>query len=97
MTSFEPTLGPCDTEQAEILDQLAASNLRFVMCGHTHRRAVARYGELVVVNAGALTECDRPGFAIVDFDHGHVEFFEFGATASTCAEVAHRMSFCRGS
>jgi predicted phosphodiesterase len=59
---------------------IAARRHRFVVAGHTHRRMVRRFGDLVVVNAGTLAG-DAAGCAILDLDRGAVDFLDLTGPA----------------
>ena len=50
---------------------------RFGVGGHTHQRMVKRFGPLTWINPGALFDHHAPCFALVDFERGRVEFYNF--------------------
>lgn len=54
---------------------VGAGQYRFVVNGHTHRRMVRTIGGLTLLNAGALTNEERPGFLIADFKAGRAECY----------------------
>ena len=63
---------------------------KLVIAGHTHERMVARFGDITVINAGALeVKTDSPTVGIVDFTEREVRFFDIDAEsgAVTQAEV----------
>ena len=64
----------------EVNDDLQAlmreSKVEIVVAGHTHRRMVRRFGDLVVINAGTLLRTHDPGFAVADFESRTVRFFD---------------------
>lgn len=67
---------------------LTDSAYRCVLAGHTHRRMVRRLGGVTFINAGTLARDGEPGYAIVDFASGHVEFRQWhGAAGFTAPEV----------
>lgn len=70
------------------LARLIRDGPRFVLCGHTHKHMVRDFGELTVINAGALTLSHAPGFTLIDFEAGHVEFHAFGAPQDAPAQVS---------
>jgi hypothetical protein len=47
-----------------------------VVAGHTHRRMVRRFGDLVIVNPGTLLKAHEPCFAVVNFDARAVQFLD---------------------
>lgn len=47
---------------------------RFVINGHTHTPMVRTFGQLTIINAGTLSQHDRMGCGVVDFERGNVEF-----------------------
>ena len=51
---------------------------RFVINGHTHRRMVRTFDGLTIVNAGTLRADHQPGFLIVDFGAGVVQYYDVG-------------------
>jgi predicted phosphodiesterase len=55
---------------------LRAGHHRIVVGGHTHRRMVRRFGDLVFVNAGTLQTGRDPCCAVMDLDAGTVEFLD---------------------
>jgi predicted phosphodiesterase len=57
--------------------RLIRSGFRFVLCGHTHNHMVRHFGQLTVVNGGALTQAELPGFTLIDFEAARVEFHAF--------------------
>lgn len=50
--------------------------VRFLINGHTHTKMVRRLGALTILNVGTLQWGYSPGFAVADFEHGEVQFFE---------------------
>jgi predicted phosphodiesterase len=79
-----------NTEFQELLGNDA---LRFVVCGHTHRRMVRDFGRLTVVNPGPLSDVLRLGteigFGVADFETNAVQFYDFfdGHVAQTGERV----------
>lgn len=55
---------------------LAEDYFRVMIGGHSHRRMVGAFGDLVVINAGTLRGDHEPCFALVDFEARHVQFFD---------------------
>ena len=64
------------------LQRLMQSEYSFVLCGHTHRRMVRRFGALTVINAGTLHFAHTPGFGVVDLDARFVQFHELAPDGS---------------
>ena len=66
---------------------------KFVIAGHTHQRMVARFGEVTIVNAGALeVKTDPPTVGIVDVDKREARFFDIDAESGTVTEAeVHRL------
>ncbi len=65
-------------EQESELQQLIHENrYRFIINGHTHFKMVRQFGQLRVINAGTLKRAHGSGFAVVDFEKGYVQFYEF--------------------
>lgn len=89
MTFFDPHVGPEGDDQLRALFGLAAAEHAFVLCGHTHRRAIASVGRQWFVNAGALTFSKRSGFGWIDFERREAEFFDF-ATPMTSGDRGDR-------
>lgn len=69
---------------------LASEQYRFVVNGHTHRRMVRRFGQLMVINAGTLFRENEPCFAVIDLDAGRVQFFDVAGAEILPAGV-HRL------
>jgi predicted phosphodiesterase len=62
-------------------------HIKLLIHGHTHLRDVAKYGELVVINAGTLlNERFLPTVGVIDFDAGMVQFFDIEGKTVTLAE-----------
>jgi predicted phosphodiesterase len=56
---------------------LGEASVRWMVCGHSHRRMVRRIGSLTIINAGTLHRDHDPCFGIVDFGAApSVTFFE---------------------
>jgi len=53
-----------------------ANEHRFIVNGHTHRRMIRTVGDLTILNAGTLRADHQPGFLVVDFDAGAVQFYD---------------------
>ena len=75
------SVGPDDYGYAlesntELQELLRERRYRFVVCGHTHRRMVRRFPNLVVVNVGTLNRQHDPCCVIIDFKLGHAELFD---------------------
>ena len=61
---------------------------RLLIAGHTHQRMVARFGEVTVLNAGALeVKTDPPTVGIVDFDRREARFFDIDPTSGAVTEA----------
>jgi putative phosphoesterase len=52
---------------------------QLVVGGHTHRRMVRRFGDLLFINPGTLSAGDQPCCAVLDLDDGTVEHFDLAA------------------
>lgn len=89
MSFFDPHVGPDGDDQLRALTELTAAEHDFVLCGHTHRRAIAPVGRQWFVNAGALTFSKRSGFGWIDFERREAEFFDF-ATSIVAGEHGGR-------
>ncbi|HJL43249.1 MAG TPA: metallophosphoesterase family protein [Myxococcales bacterium LLY-WYZ-16_1] len=84
MSFFRPHHTEQDLQYLAALHPLRAGPWDFMLCGHTHQRMVRDLGDLWVINAGALTYSDCPGFARVDFEARRVRFWDFqGDTSAT--------------
>lgn len=55
---------------------LGACEFHFVINGHIHERMVRRINHLTLINPGSLRRDLRPGFALVDFLAGQVQFYD---------------------
>ncbi len=55
--------------------------------GHSHQRMVRSIDGLTLINAGTLKHDNDPGFGLVDFEAGRVQFFDISETAVTEAET----------
>lgn len=66
---------------------------KLVIAGHTHQRMVARFGEITVINAGALeVKTDPPTVGIVDFDRREARFFDIDTETGDVTEAEiHRL------
>lgn len=53
----------------------------YIINGHTHEAMVRSFDQLTIINAGSLKRGHTPGFLIVDFCQGYVQFFSFDATS----------------
>ena len=61
---------------------------KIVIAGHTHQRMVARFGDITVVNAGALeVKTDPPTVGIIDFDKREVRFFDIDPETGAVTEA----------
>ena len=60
----------------ELQKLIRSRKYRFVVNGHTHCRMVRHFGDLTVINVGTLRSYAGPGFALIDFESGHVHFFD---------------------
>jgi putative phosphoesterase len=60
----------------ELQELIRSQQYRFVVNGHTHCRMVRHFGDLTVINVGTLRSYAGPGFALIDFESGHVHFFD---------------------
>jgi predicted phosphodiesterase len=58
---------------------LAQKTYAFVLNGHTHQAMVRHLGGLTIINAGTLRRGDRPCLAVVDFEQGFAELWQFDA------------------
>lgn len=56
---------------------LLDTDLRFMVCGHTHQRMVRSFEGLTVINAGTLHDHGPPGFVLVDVEVGEVRCWDF--------------------
>lgn len=75
------TVRPDDFGYAlEVNDPLQAlmrsRDIELVVCGHSHRRMVRRFGSVTVVNAGTLTRDHDPCFGMIDLESRAVTFYE---------------------
>ncbi len=60
------------------LQQLVQENrYRFIVNGHSHRAMVKPYAGLTIINAGTLRQDRKPGFLLLDFYQGWVQFYQF--------------------
>lgn len=50
---------------------------RYVINGHTHYKMVRYFGNLTIINAGALKHEDEPGFLVINFVEQFVRFYKF--------------------
>ncbi|MCK4790652.1 MAG: metallophosphoesterase family protein [Desulfobacteraceae bacterium] len=60
----------------ELQELIRSKHYRFVVNGHTHCRMVRHFGDLTVINVGTLQRYVDSGFAVIDFESGHVRFFD---------------------
>ena len=60
----------------ELQELIRSKQIRFVVNGHTHCRMVRSFGNLTVINVGTLQRYGVSGFAIIDFESSHVDFFD---------------------
>jgi len=60
----------------ELQELIRSQKYRFIVNGHTHRRMVRHFGDLTVINAGALRSYEGSGFAMIDFESSHAHFFD---------------------
>ena len=60
----------------ELQELIRSKKYRFIVNGHTHNRMVRQFGDLTVINVGTLRCYAGPGFARIDFETGHVDFFD---------------------
>jgi predicted phosphodiesterase len=60
----------------ELQQLVRAREFRFMIGGHTHRRMVRRYQELIVINAGTLKREQQPCLTLIDFVERIVQFYE---------------------
>jgi putative phosphoesterase len=60
----------------ELQELIRSRQYRFVVNGHTHYRMVRHFGNLTVINVGTLQRYGVSGFAIIDFESSHVDFFD---------------------
>jgi len=58
------------------------ARFRFVVNGHTHSRMVREFGNLTIVNAGALVHDHNPCFLTLDFEAGVAEYFNLGGSGT---------------
>lgn len=65
-------------ELQDLLDR--PRKFKMVLNGHTHRRMVRAIERLTIISAGTLSSDHQPGFGVVDFESGSVEFLDFDAT-----------------
>ena len=79
------------TANDELQDILATDRYRILIGGHTHRSMVKQFGTLTVINPGTLLRRHDPGFAVVDFDPGVVQFYTFDGTTAIHNALAIRM------
>jgi putative phosphoesterase len=60
----------------ELQELIRSKQYRFVVNGHTHYRMVRHFGNLTVINVGTLQRYGVSGFAIIEFESSHVDFFD---------------------
>jgi len=60
----------------DLQELIHSQQYRFVVNGHTHCRMVRHFGDLTVINAGALRSYEGSGFAMIDFESSHAHFFD---------------------
>jgi predicted phosphodiesterase len=60
----------------ELQQLLARRDLTFVVGGHTHRRMVRRFRDLMVLNAGTIHRWDDPCVLVVDFVRGEARLHD---------------------
>ena len=64
-------------ERSQRLDDIIAEGrFRLMINGHVHYRTLIHFPNLTLLNAGTLRGDHRPGFALLDLDHGQVHGFE---------------------
>jgi predicted phosphodiesterase len=73
-------VGPDDEgyalEANDELQRILQTDVSIVVCGHTHRRMVRRFGALTVINAGTLHHGNRPGFLTADLETKIIQFYD---------------------
>ncbi len=87
MASMDPTDRWSLVGNPALTGLLADGRPRLVLNGHTHRRLVARTGNLTVVNAGTLYEAHEPCFALVDLGMGTVTYLNLRARGRVAEEA----------
>ncbi len=66
----------------EELQALMASNrFRYIVGGHTHKRMVRRFGDLLVINAGTLSRRGEPSAWITDFSSQQIRLVQLSESA----------------
>jgi hypothetical protein len=58
-----------------------------MVAGHTHKRLVRRAGTVTILNPGTLLWDKEPGFAIADFAHGTVQFYNLTPFTNVITEA----------
>lgn len=81
MTSVtEDTFGYALETNDALQELLRDASVRWMVCGHSHRRMVRRIGSLTIINAGTLHRDHSPCFGVVDLRAAStVTFFERAA------------------
>lgn len=69
------TFGYALAAMPELTRLLDDPRVRIMVGGHTHRRMVRDFGDLVVINPGTLLRRHEPCFAVADFAASRVEFW----------------------
>jgi predicted phosphodiesterase len=75
MATVKPDDGAYDLENNDALARLVRSRFRLVVCGHSHRRMVRRFGGVTIINAGTLARHHDPCFGVVDLESHTTTFF----------------------
>lgn len=70
----------------ELQELIRSQRYRYVVCGHTHRRMVRRFGGLTVINGGTLLRGHDPCLLLVELDRGRVRAFELDPDGRSFAE-----------
>lgn len=67
----------------ELQRLITEREFRLVLNGHTHRPMLRNFGHLTIVNAGTLFRAHEPGYVVVDFSSGDVDWYPLGAPGGT--------------
>jgi len=75
-------LRPEDSEEdfrqcIELEPIIQENDYRFIINGHTHQKMVRQFQQLTIINVGTLKWNHGASFAVIDFENGYVQFYEF--------------------
>ncbi|MAT42979.1 MAG: hypothetical protein CL609_11595 [Anaerolineaceae bacterium] len=61
----------------ELQEVVHSHTYQFMINGHSHRRMIRKFNDLIVINAGTLLQAHEPTISILDINLEKIQFFDY--------------------